>query len=100
MGNSPISWAIKKHQGIQAVSSIATESEIVQVTEATKELLWLQPLLLELGFPEIDWDTALHTDNEPAMHILLNNPTHSNRTKHMDIRIKNFAGKSWPRGRR
>ena len=89
VGNSPISWAIKKHRGVQAVSS--TESEIVQVTEATKELLWLQPLLIELGFPEIDWDTALHTDNEPAMHILLNNPTHSNRTKHMDIRIK-FCG--------
>jgi len=89
VGSSPILWAIKKHRGIQAVSS--TESEIVQVTEATKELLWLQPLLLELGFPEIEWDTTLHTDNEPAMHILLNNPTHSNRTKHMDIRIK-FCG--------
>ena len=62
VGNSPISWAIKKHRGIQAVSS--TESEIVQVTEAMKELLWLQPLLQELGFPEIDWDTALATHRQ------------------------------------
>ena len=67
------------------------ESEIVEVTEACKELLWLQPLLLELGFPSIDWDTALHTDNEPAMHILLHSPTHSSRTKHVDICIK-FCG--------
>ena len=69
----------------------STESEIIQVTEATKELLWLQPLLLELGFLSIDWDTALHTDNEPAMHILLNSPMHSSRTKHVDICIK-FCG--------
>ena len=89
LGNSPISWAVKKHRGILAVSS--TESEIVQVAEGCKELLWLQPLLLELGFPNIDWNTILHTDNEPAAHILLNSPTHSNRTKHMDIRIK-FCG--------
>jgi len=89
LGNSPISWAIKKHRGIVAVSS--TESEIVQVAESCKELLWLQPLLLELGYPNIDWYTVLLTDNEPAAHVLLNNPTHSNRTKHMDIRIK-FCG--------
>ena len=69
--------AVKKHRGILAVSS--TESEIVQVTELCKELLWLQPLLLELGYPNIDWYTAvLLTDNEPAAHVLLNNPTHSN----------------------
>jgi hypothetical protein len=91
LGNSPFSWAVKKHRGILAVSS--TESEIVQVAEGCKELLWLQPLLLELGFPNIDWNTILHTDNKPAAHIciLLNSPTHSNRTKHMDIRIK-FCG--------
>ena len=89
VSNSPISWAVKKHRGILALCS--TESEIVQMTEACKELLWLQPLLLELGFPSIDWDTALHTDNEPAMHILLNSPMHSSRTKHVDICIK-FCG--------
>ena len=31
LGHSPISWAVKKHRGILAVSS--TESEIVQVAE-------------------------------------------------------------------
>ena len=67
-----------------------TESEIIQVVETTKELLWLQPLLLDLGI-HFDFETDLHTDNEPARHILLNNPTHSNRTKHMDIKVK-FCG--------
>ena len=42
LGNSPISWAAKKHRGVQALS--ITESEIIQITETYKELLWLQPL--------------------------------------------------------
>ena len=82
LGNSPVSWAAKKHRGIQALS--ITESEIIQVVETTKELLWLQPLLLDLGI-HFDFETDLHTDKQPARHILLNNPTHSNRTKHMDM---------------
>ena len=89
LGNSPLSWSAKKHRGVQAVSS--TESEIVQIAEATKEILWLQPLLLDLGFALILWATELIVDNEPAAHILLNNPTHANQTKHMDIKIK-FCG--------
>ena len=83
--NSPVSWAAKKHWGIQALSS--TESEIIQVVETTKELLWLRPLLLDLGI-HFDFETDLHTDNQPARHILLNNPMHSNQTKHMDIKVK------------
>ena len=69
----------------------STESEIIQIAETTKEILWLQPLLLDLGFTLILWATELIVDNEPAAHILLYNPTHTNRTKHMDIKIK-FCG--------
>ena len=57
----------------------STESEIIQVVETTKELLWLQPLLLDLGI-HFDFETDLHTDNQPARHIVLNNLLHSNRT--------------------
>ena len=88
-GNSVISWSVKKHRGIQALSS--TESEIIQATENTKELLWLQPLLKDLGFPEIEKKTVMFEDNQPAAHVLLKNPTHSGRSKHMDIKIK-FCG--------
>jgi hypothetical protein len=89
LGNSPISWAARKHRGIQALS--ITEAEIIQITETTKELLWLQPLLSDLGFVEINWSTVLNGDNKPATHVIMNNPTHSGRSKHMDIRIK-FCG--------
>ena len=34
LGNSPISWACKKHRGIQALSS--TESEIIQIDVVPK----------------------------------------------------------------
>ena len=53
--------------GVQALSS--TESEIIQVVEACKELLWLQPLLLDLGYPDIDWCTVLNTNNDPATSV-------------------------------
>ena len=38
LGNSPILWADQKHRGVQALSS--TESEIIQIAETCKELLW------------------------------------------------------------
>ena len=44
LGNSPISWAAKKHRGILAQSS--AESEIIQVAETFKEVMWLQPLII------------------------------------------------------
>ena len=89
LGNSPISWAAKKHRGLVALSS--TETEIVQVSESFKEILWEQPLLIDLGFPSIESQTVCHGDNQPAEHILKNNPTHAARTKHMDVKIK-FCG--------
>ena len=89
LGNSPISWAAKKHRGLVALSS--PETEIVQVSESFKEILWEQPLLIDLGFPSIESQTVCHGDNQPAEHILKNNPTHAARTKHMDVKIK-FCG--------
>ena len=89
LGNSPVSWAARKHRGVQALSS--TEAEIIQIVETTKELLWLQPLCADLGVTKINWSAVLNEDNKPASHVLLNNPTHSGRFKHMDIQIK-FCG--------
>ena len=89
LGNSPCSWSAKKHRGIVALSS--TETEIVQVTEGLKEVLWMQPLLIDIGFPNITSTTVMHEDNQPASQVLLKGPTHSARTKHMDVRVK-FCG--------
>ena len=53
--------------------------------------MWLQPLLSDLGFVEINWSTVFNGDNTPATHVIMNNPTHSGQSKHMDIKIK-FCG--------
>ena len=83
---SPVSWSAKKHRGIVAVSS--AESEIVQISETIKQVLRLQPLVIHLGFTCIEQSTVLFCDNEPASHIILKNPMHSGRTKHIDIKVK------------
>ena len=87
--NSPISWAAKKHRGLVARSS--TETEIVQVSEAFKEILWEQLLIIDLGFPSIESQTVYHGDNQPTEHILKNSPTHAACTKHRDVKLK-FCG--------
>ena len=69
----------------------STETEIVQVSEAFKEILWEQPLLIDLGFPSIESQTVCHGDNQPVEHIPKNSATHAACTKHMDVKIK-FCG--------
>ena len=74
---------------LQALSS--TVSEILQYCHSIRELLWIQPLLFDMGFKFIQQATVLHGDNQPAEFILKHEPTHNHRTKHMDLRIK-FCG--------
>ena len=53
--NSPIIWLSRKRQGAQALSS--TESELVQSTVTIREVLWVQPLLIHLGYKHIEEST-------------------------------------------
>ena len=52
--------------------------------EASKIILWLRQLLLELGFPPTQ-PTILYEDNKSAIHIS-ENGNDKGRTKHMDVR--------------
>ena len=60
-----------------------TEAEYVVVTESSKELIWLQSLLAELGFDQVM--NVLHSDSQSAIHLAKNSAFHS-RTKHIDLR--------------
>jgi hypothetical protein len=80
VGTSAVSW-MSRIQKIVALST--TEAEYVAVTEASKELIWLQGLLTELGF--IQEDNVLHSDSQSAIHLAKNSAFHS-RTKHIDLR--------------
>ncbi|CAA0838989.1 cysteine-rich RLK (RECEPTOR-like protein kinase) 8 [Striga hermonthica] len=79
-GGTAVSW-ISKLQKIVTLST--TEAEYVAVTEATKELVWLQNFLNELGRPQED--VTLYSDSQSAIH-LAKNPAFHSRIKHIEVK--------------
>ena len=80
VGNTTVSW-MSQLQKIVALST--TEAEYVAVTEASKEMIWLQGLLTELGFKKEN--NVLYSDSQSAIHLAKNSAFHS-RTKHIGLR--------------
>ena len=79
--SAAISWASKKQPTI-ALSSC--EAELMAVSEAAKEVIYLRSFLHELGVSD-DAPTHLSVDNQAA-HDLAYNPEHHARTKHIERR--------------
>ncbi|KAL2248135.1 UNVERIFIED_CONTAM: Retrovirus-related Pol polyprotein from transposon TNT 1-94 [Sesamum indicum] len=79
-GGTTVSW-VSKLQKVVTLST--TEAEYVAVTEAAKELIWLQHFLGELGKPQADM--ILHSDSQSTIH-LAKNPAFHSRTKHIEIK--------------
>ena len=65
------------------VALFTTEAEYVTVTEASKEMVWLQSFLEELGKKQED--NVLYCDSQSAIH-LAKNPYFHSRTKHIQLR--------------
>lgn len=80
VGTTAVSW-ISQIQKIVALST--TEAEYVAITEASKEMIWLQGLLAELGFDQKN--NILFSDSQSAIHLAKNSAFHS-RTKHIGLR--------------
>ena len=80
VGTTAVSW-MSQIQKIVTLST--TEAEYVAVTEASKEMIWLQGLLIELGFKQEK--NVLHSDSQSAIHLAKNSAFHS-RTKHIGLR--------------
>jgi len=80
VGTGTVSW-MSRIQKIVALST--TEAEYVAVTEVSKEMIWLQGLLTELGF--MQERCALYSDSQSAIHVAKNSAFHS-RTKHIGLR--------------
>ena len=78
-GFGAVSW-ISKKQPTVALSS--TEAEYHAACSATTEVIWIQRLLAELGFPQ--QKTVLATDNQSCIAIA-RNPVFHARTKHIEI---------------
>ncbi|KMQ86259.1 retrovirus-related gag-pol polyprotein [Lasius niger] len=81
LSNAAISWEAKKQRTV-ALSS--TEAEYMGLAEATKESIYLQNFLIELGFDNLT-DTTIFNDNLGAKK-LAENPGYHSRSKHIDVR--------------
>ncbi|CAM6117598.1 unnamed protein product [Calypogeia fissa] len=75
-----VSWRSTKQK---CISQSFTEAEYVAAAEATKEAIWLNKLVRDLGILQSSVD--LHCDSNSALHIAANRMTHG-RVKHIDIR--------------
>jgi len=82
LGGIAVCWA-SKLQKIVAIST--TEVEYVAVTEAGKEMIWLQSFLNELG--KKNEMGVLHNDSQSAI-FLAKNPAYHSRTKHIQLRYR------------
>ncbi|KAL2241039.1 UNVERIFIED_CONTAM: Retrovirus-related Pol polyprotein from transposon RE1 [Sesamum indicum] len=80
VGETPISWKIKK-QTMVARSSV--EAEYRSMATTTCEVTWLVYLLKNLGV-EVKTPIPFYCDNKAALHITAN-PVFHERTKHLEI---------------
>ena len=80
VGGTAISW-VSKIQSVVALST--TEAEYVAAIEASKEIIWLQRLMDELG-KKHDMG-MLYSDSQSAIHLAKNSAFHS-RTKHIHLK--------------
>ena len=80
VGNTIASW-MSRLQKTMTLST--TEAKYVAMTEASKEMIWLQGLLTELGFNQEK--KVLYSDSQSAIHLAKNSAFHS-RTKHIGLR--------------
>jgi hypothetical protein len=83
LAGSPISWQAKKQSTI-ALST--AEAEYAALTQATKEAIWLQNLLKDLGMSKYA-PRIINVDNQGTI-TLAENPIHHARTKHLDIQLQ------------
>jgi hypothetical protein len=79
IGGTKISW-ISKLQKVVSLSTI--EADYVVATEASKEMIWLQRFMEELGKKKEN--RRLYCDSESAIHLAKNSAFHSN-TKNIQL---------------
>lgn len=75
-----ISWNTKKQS---TISLSSTEAELIALTHAFKEALWLSSLLDEIGINSKP--VTIHEDNQPCISLVHENRI-SQRIKHIDIK--------------
>jgi hypothetical protein len=80
IGGTTVSW-ISKLKKVVALST--TEAEYVAATESSKEMIWLQRFMEELGKKQEN--SRLYCDSESSIHLAKNSSFHS-KNKHIQLR--------------
>ena len=80
IGGTTISW-ISKLQQVVVLSKM--EAEYVAATEASKEMIWLQRCMEEVGKKQEN--SRLYNDIQSAIHLENNSSFHS-KTKHIQLK--------------
>jgi hypothetical protein len=80
VGGTTVSWILKLQKVVELST---TEAEYVVSTEASKEMIWLQRFMEELGKKQEN--SRLYCDSESVIH-LANNSTFHSKTKHIQLR--------------
>ena len=80
LGGNLITWRTKKQS---TVAKSSTEAELVALSQATQECLWLRQLLKDLEFTQ-KGASVIFEDNQGAIN-LTKHQKHHDRTKHIAI---------------
>jgi len=83
LAGSPISWQAKKQS---TIALLTAEAEYAALTQAAKEVIWLQNLLIDLGMSKYA-PKIINVDNQGTI-ALAENPIHHARTKHLDVQLQ------------
>ena len=81
LAQGPVCWSSRKQKTI-ALSS--TEAEYMAMSDTSRQLIWIQNLFNEIGFPIEGID--LNCDNQGAI-FLASNPAQEHHSKHINIRF-------------
>ena len=91
MANGPVSWKSVRQA---TVTLPTTEADYYALTGAAREAAWLRGLLDDFGYQRNDIrPTLIHGDNQGSLS-LAGNPTHHQRSKHIDIENHCIRGKT------
>ncbi len=86
VGSNLVSWCSK---GQLTVASHSTEAEIIAMSGAVKEGLWIEKIHHEVFCKEKPY-LQLFADNQPSIHIA-EGESHHGKSKHIDIRYMMFT---------
>lgn len=83
LGMGTISWSCKKQSCVADSTAVA---ELISLSEACKEILWLRRLLTDFGF-KFSKPTPIFEHNQSCLKMIENEEQLSPRTKHIDTEI-------------